>query len=48
MSRFAAIYRRSITEREHFWAEAAEAILSVLPLDTFVEDFAGRMEIVGE
>ena len=27
-------------------AEAAEAILSVLPLDTFVEDFAGRMEIV--
>ena len=28
--------------------EAAEAILSVLPLDTFVEDFAGRMEIVGE
>ena len=29
-------------------AEAAEAILSVLPLDTFVEDFAGRMEIIGE
>lgn len=29
-------------------AEAVEAILSVLPLDTFVEDFAGRMEIVGE
>jgi len=28
-------------------AEAAEAILSVLPLDTFVDDFAGRMEIVG-
>lgn len=28
--------------------EAAEAILSVLPLDTFVDDFAGRMEIVGE
>lgn len=27
--------------------EAAGAILSVLPLDTFVEDFAGRMEIVG-
>ncbi len=27
--------------------EAAEAVLSVLPLDTFVEDFAGRMEIVG-
>ena len=29
-------------------AEAAEAILSVLPLDTFVEDFAGRMEVVGK
>lgn len=28
--------------------EAAEAVLSVLPLDTFVDDFAGRMEIVGE
>ncbi len=27
-------------------AEAIEAILSVMPLDTFVEDFAGRMEIV--
>ncbi len=26
--------------------EAVEAILSVMPLDTFVEDFAGRMEIV--
>jgi len=29
-------------------AEAAGAVLSVLPLDSFVEDFAGRMEIVGE
>jgi L-fucose mutarotase len=27
--------------------QAAEAVLSVLPLDTFVEDFARRMEIVG-
>ncbi|MDE0521136.1 MAG: ribose ABC transporter [Boseongicola sp.] len=26
--------------------EAAEAVLSVLPLDTFVDDFAGRMEVV--
>ena len=26
--------------------EAIEAILSVYPLDTFVDDFAGRMEIV--
>ena len=29
-------------------AQAAEAVLSVLPLDTFVDDFAGRMEITGE
>ncbi len=28
--------------------QAVQAILSVLPLDTFVEDFAGRMEIVGD
>ena len=28
--------------------EAAEAILSVFPVDTFVEDFAGRMEIVDD
>ncbi len=28
-------------------AEATEAVLSVYPLDTFVDDFAGRMEIVG-
>jgi L-fucose mutarotase len=27
-------------------AEAVDAILSVLPLDTFVDDFAGRMEVV--
>jgi L-fucose mutarotase len=29
-------------------AEAIEAVLSVFPLDTFVDDFAGRMEIVDE
>ncbi len=29
-------------------SEAAEAILSVLPLDTFVEDHAARMEVVGK
>ncbi len=29
-------------------AEAAQAVLSVFPLDTFVEDFAGRMEVVGD
>jgi L-fucose mutarotase len=28
-------------------AEAARAVLSVLPLDTFVDDFAARMQIVG-
>ena len=28
-------------------AQASEAVLSVFPLDTFVDDFAGRMEIVG-
>ena len=28
-------------------AEAAAAVLSVYPLDTFVDDAAGRMEIVG-
>jgi L-fucose mutarotase len=27
--------------------EAAAAVLSVLPLDTFVDDFAGRMQVVG-
>ena len=29
-------------------AQAGGAILSVLPLDTFVDDFAGRMEGVGQ
>jgi L-fucose mutarotase len=29
-------------------AQAVQAILSVLPLDTFVDDFAGRMEMVGD
>ena len=29
-------------------AEAVEAILSVMPLDTFVDDFAGRMEMVDD
>ena len=29
-------------------AHAVRAILSVLPLDTFVDDFAGRMEVVGD
>ena len=29
-------------------AECVQAVLSVMPLDTFVDDFAGRMEIVGD
>ena len=29
-------------------AEATNAILAVLPLDTFVDDFAGRMQVVGD
>ena len=29
-------------------AQAMQAVLSVLPLDTFVDDFAGRMEVVGD
>ena len=28
-------------------AQAVAAVLSVLPLDTFVDDFAGRMQVVG-
>lgn len=28
--------------------QAARAVLSLLPLDTFVDDFAGRMEVVGD
>ena len=29
-------------------AEAAEAVLSLFPLDTFVDDFAGFMAVVGD
>jgi L-fucose mutarotase len=29
-------------------AEAIAAILTILPLDTFVDDFAARMEVVGQ
>jgi L-fucose mutarotase len=29
-------------------AQAIGSILSVLPLDTFVDDFAGRMQVVGD
>ncbi len=40
-------YGRLIRMENLTAAEAAEAVLSVLPLDTFVEDFALRMEVVG-
>jgi len=29
-------------------AQSAEAILSLMPLDTFVDDFAGRMQVVDD
>ncbi|MGL4321171.1 MAG: RbsD/FucU family protein, partial [Paracoccaceae bacterium] len=29
-------------------AEATRALLSTFPLDTFVDDFAGRMAVVGQ
>jgi L-fucose mutarotase len=29
-------------------AQSAEAVLSLMPLDTFVDDFAGRMEVVDD
>lgn len=32
---------------DHTAAEVAKAVLSVMPLDTFVDDAAARMEIVG-
>ncbi len=44
----ATVYGRLLRMDNLTSAEAVEAVLSVLPLDTFVEDFAGRMEVVGE
>lgn len=43
----ATVTGRSLRMENLRAAEAAAAILSVLPLDTFVADFAGRMEVVG-
>ncbi len=43
----ATVTGRSLRMENLSAAEAAAAILSVLPLDTFVADFAGRMEVVG-
>lgn len=39
---------RALTMENLSAAEAARAILSLLPLDDFVPDFAGRMEVVGD
>ena len=40
---------QSVLNMENLTApEAIEAILSLLPLDTFVDDFAERMEVDGE
>jgi len=44
-----ATVRGSLLRMENLTAaEAVRAVLSVLPLDTFVDDFAARMEIVGK
>ena len=43
----ATVYGRLLRMENLTAAQTAEAVLSVLPLDTFVDDFAGRMEIVG-
>ena len=32
----------------HSLERVSQAVLSVFPLDTFVDDFAGRMEVVGD
>ena len=42
----ATVYGRLLRMENLTAAQTAEAVLSVLPLDTFVDDFAGRMEIV--
>lgn len=44
----AAVYGNLLRMDNLTAAEAVEAVLSVMPLDTFVDDFAGRMEIVDE
>jgi L-fucose mutarotase len=42
----ATVYGRLLRMENLTAAQTVEAVLSVLPLDTFVDDFAGRMEIV--
>ena len=46
--RRATVYGELLRMENLTAAEAAEAVLSVYPLDTFVDDFAGRMEVVSE
>lgn len=41
-------YGRTLSMENQSSAAAANAILSVMPLDTFVDDFAIRMEVVGD
>lgn len=43
----ATVTGRLLTMENLTAGQAARSILSVLPLDTFVDDFAGRMEMVG-
>jgi len=42
------IFGKLLTMENLTAAEVAEAVLSVFPLDTFVEEFAGRMEVVDD
>lgn len=42
------VYGKLLRMENQTAAEAVNAILSVMPLDTFVDDFAGRMEVVDE
>ena len=44
----ATVYGKLLRMENLTAAEAVGAVLSVYPLDTFVDDFAGRMEVVGE
>ncbi len=43
----ATVYGKLLRMENLTAGQAAEAVLSVMPLDTFVDDFAARMEIVG-
>ena len=43
MGRFDEIYRRSLEEREAFWAEAAAAIDWVEPWERVLDEFRGAV-----